>query len=91
MIGVKIVDGYPCNRGRRRRGDDEIKHTFVYVDVGAPGCAGDARVFAESALKVALEKNTLNLPSAEIIEPLMFINVKLFFHEPSCIGSSFVQ
>ena len=27
VIGDKIVDGYPCNRGRRRRdGGDEIKH-----------------------------------------------------------------
>ena len=43
-------------------------YTFVNMDVGAPGRAGDARVFAESSLKVALEKNILNLPSAENIE-----------------------
>ena len=24
VIGDKIVNGYPCNRGRRRGGDDEI-------------------------------------------------------------------
>ncbi|KAI0221825.1 hypothetical protein LSAT2_026913 [Lamellibrachia satsuma] len=46
----------------------DANYKFVYVDVGAPGRAGDAGVFAESSLKVALEKNTLNLPSAETID-----------------------
>ena len=35
VIGDKVVDGYPCNRGRRRGGDDEIKHiTPVVCRVG---------------------------------------------------------
>ena len=31
VIGDKIVEGYPCNRGRRRGGDDEIKHITPVV------------------------------------------------------------
>ena len=34
----------------------DANYKFVYVDVGAPGRAGDAGVFTESSLKVALEK-----------------------------------
>ena len=38
------------------------------MDVGEPGRAGDAGVFAASSLKQALERNTLNLPPAKTIE-----------------------
>ena len=31
VIGDKIVDGYPCNGGRRRGGDDEFKHITPVV------------------------------------------------------------
>ena len=39
-------------------------YRFVYVDVGAAGRAGDARVFSESALKKALTTNSLHLPDS---------------------------
>ena len=31
VISDKIVDGYPCTRGRRRRGDDETKNIASVV------------------------------------------------------------
>lgn len=46
----------------------DANYKFLYVDVGAPGRAGDAGVFAESSLKKGLEGNTLNLPPAKTIE-----------------------
>ena len=46
----------------------DANYRFLYVDVGAPGRAGDAGVFASSSLKQALERNTLNLPPAKTIE-----------------------
>lgn len=46
----------------------DANYRFLYVDVGAPGRAGDAGVFAASSLKQALERNTLNLPPAKTIE-----------------------
>ena len=46
----------------------DANYKFLYVDVGAPGRAGDAGVFAVSSLKQALERKTLNLPPAKIIE-----------------------
>ena len=46
----------------------DANYKFLYVDVGAPGRAGDAGVFAGSSLKQALERNTLNIPPAKTIE-----------------------
>lgn len=46
----------------------DANYKFLYVDVGAPGRAGDAGVFAESSPKKGLEGNTLNLPPAKTIE-----------------------
>ncbi|XP_041863337.1 putative nuclease HARBI1 [Melanotaenia boesemani] len=43
-------------------------YKFIYVDVGAAGRAGDAGIFANSALKKALSENSLNLPPAEEID-----------------------
>ena len=48
----------------------DANYKFLYVDVGAPGCAGDAGVFSESSLKKALETNSLNLPPAKPIEEI---------------------
>lgn len=45
----------------------DANYKFVFVDVGAPGRAGDAGVYAESALKKALDADTLNLPEARMV------------------------
>ena len=42
----------------------DANYTFVYVDIGAAGRAGDAGVFADSSLKKALMTNSLDLPDA---------------------------
>ena len=39
----------------------DANYRFLYVDVGAPGRAGDAGVFAASSLKQALESHQLKL------------------------------
>ena len=41
VIGDKIVDGYPCNRGTRRGGDDKIKHITVtfFLTLASDGIA----------------------------------------------------
>ena len=42
----------------------DANYKFIDVDVGAAGRAGDAGVFADSALKKALATNGLDLPEA---------------------------
>ena len=41
VIGDKIVDGYPCNRGTRRGGDDKIKHITLtfFLTLASDGIA----------------------------------------------------
>lgn len=45
----------------------DANYRFVYVDVGAAGRAGDAGVFADSALRQALTANTLDIPEPSIL------------------------
>ena len=40
----------------------DANYKFIYVETGATGRSGDAGVFSESALKKALDDNSLNLP-----------------------------
>lgn len=45
----------------------DADYCFVYVNIGANGRAGDAGVFSESELHVALEKDLLNFPPDHVI------------------------
>ena len=42
----------------------DANYKFSYVDVGSAGRVGDAGVFSSSALKEALDRKILNVPSA---------------------------
>ena len=59
-------------------------YKFSYVNVGAPGRAGDAGVFANSSLKSHLDEGSLNLPDAiplegiETTTPVHFIGDDAF-------------
>ena len=48
----------------------DTSYTFIYV--GAVGIAGDAGVFADSALKKALATNALDLPEAVELKAISF-------------------
>lgn len=43
----------------------DANYKFLYVDIGAPGRSGDAGVYANSALKQALDANRLELPDED--------------------------
>ena len=40
----------------------DANYKFIYVDIGAAGCAGDAGVYGESTLKEAIASNSINIP-----------------------------
>ena len=46
----------------------DANYKFVFIDVGAPGRAGDAGVYNESTIKKALVDNSVNLPPPASIE-----------------------
>ena len=46
----------------------DANYKLIYVDTGAAGRSGDAGAFCKSALKKALNSNTLNLPPAANVE-----------------------
>lgn len=46
----------------------DANYQFLYVDVVAPGRSGDAGVYNNSAVKAALDTNTLNLPQDKILD-----------------------
>lgn len=49
----------------------------MYVDVGAPGRAGDAGMFSESTLKKALDGDTLHVPPPKTVEGIFS---KIHYH-----------
>lgn len=55
----------------------DANYKFIYVDVGAAGRAGDAGIFADSALKKALTTNSLDLPDAIALQG---ISTKISHH-----------
>ena len=55
----------------------DANYKFIYVNVGASGCAGDAGVYNESTLKKAVSNNMINLPPPATIEG---ISSKVHFH-----------
>lgn len=55
----------------------DANYKFMYVDVGAAGRAGDAGIFAGSALKKALTTNSLDLPD---VIALQGISTKILHH-----------
>ena len=55
----------------------DANYTFIYVDVGAAGRAGDAGVVANSALQKALTINSLDLPDAVALQG---ISTKISHH-----------
>lgn len=55
----------------------DANYKFIYVDVGAAGRAGDAGIFADSALKKALTTNSLDLPD---VIALQGISTKILHH-----------
>ncbi|XP_028418701.1 uncharacterized protein LOC114544198 [Dendronephthya gigantea] len=46
----------------------DANYKFIYIDVGTAGRAGDAGVFADSALNKALRTNSLDLPDAVALQ-----------------------
>ena len=46
----------------------DANYKFLYVNVGAAGRDGDARVFSNSSLKEALDDDSLNVPSPLTLE-----------------------
>lgn len=48
----------------------DANYKFIYIDVGAAGRAGDAGVFADSALNKALRTISLDLPDAVALQGL---------------------
>ena len=55
----------------------DANYKFIYIDVGAAGRAGDAGVFADSALNKALRTNSLDLPDAVALQG---ISTKISYH-----------
>lgn len=55
----------------------DANYKFIYIDVGAAGRAGDAGVFADSALNKALRTNSLDLPDAVALQGLL---TKISYH-----------
>lgn len=55
----------------------DANYKFIYLDVGAAGRAGDAGIFANSALKKALTTNSLDLPD---VIALQGIPAKVSYH-----------
>ena len=55
----------------------DANYKFIYIDVGAAGRAGDAGVFADSALNKALRTNYLDLPDAVALQG---ISAKISYH-----------
>lgn len=43
----------------------DADYKFLYVDVGATGCSSDGGIFSATALREALEHNTLRMPTPE--------------------------
>ena len=46
----------------------DANYKFIYIDVGAAARAGDAGVFADSALNKAMRTNSLDLPDAVALQ-----------------------
>ena len=55
----------------------DANYKFIYIDVGAAGRAGDAGVFADSALNKALRTNSVDLPDAVALQG---ISTKISYH-----------
>ncbi|XP_013419995.1 putative nuclease HARBI1 [Lingula anatina] len=53
----------------------DANYKFIYVDVGAPGRAGDAGVFNESTINRALLDNSINLPPPVPLEGIAESNI----------------
>ena len=45
----------------------DTDYKFIYMDIGCNGRISDGGVFCNGQLSKALEKNTLDIPSAEIL------------------------
>ncbi len=45
----------------------DADYRFVYIEVGAPGSAGDPGLFKESPLKQAMEENLLHMPPPDCL------------------------
>ena len=57
----------------------DANYKFIYVETGATGRSGDAGVFSESALKKALDGNTLNLPPPADVEGILHCKINHHF------------
>ena len=55
----------------------DANYKFIYIDVGAAARAGDAGVFADSALNKAMRTNSLDLPDAVVLQG---ISTKISYH-----------
>ena len=55
----------------------DANYKFIYIDVGAAARAGDAGVFADSALNKAMRTNSLDLPDAVALQG---ISKKISYH-----------
>jgi len=45
----------------------DAQYQFIIIDIGVEGRQSDGRVFRNSKLYAALEENSLQIPSAEIV------------------------
>ena len=57
----------------------DANYKFIYVEAGATGRSGDAGVFSESALKKALDNNSLNLPPPANVDGISHHKITHYF------------
>ena len=55
----------------------DANYSFLYVDVGSPGRAGDAGMFSHCSLKKALDAKSLHLPSPSYLDG---VNGSISYH-----------
>ena len=56
----------------------DANYKFVYINAGASGRAGDARIYTDSDLKKSLDENSLNMPKPTSIHGIA--GKKIYYH-----------